>query len=416
MAVESIQRTDMVNRDVLSDAFKADPYPTYRWWHAHERTFKDPEQGYWLAFDYQRVQALLRDPGLTVERYDYLPREEDREYDAYVRNMLSTWMLNNDGEAHKSARNTLMPLFTSRAILGYEQLVRRQVAKVLDTVADKGNPVEVYSDIAFPLPAQVVMAIMGLTRLGEERIDDIQRFSDQISTYVGSAGRAPGCIKPTHDTIREFADMLLEALKDRDEGFEHSLTARLLEIYGDGDTYEELEDTLSNMILFIVSGFETTTNLINNSFLAIGRNPGLQERLRAEPSLLEDFIDETLRIYPPVNRTARKARRDVEVDGATIPAGDLAILFIGAANRDPKVFPEPDLFKLERPERKEYPVLSFGFGPHLCIGRLLSILEVRVFYEELFRRFDSIAVDVDNVAFRDGSVLKGVSKLDVTLS
>lgn len=401
----------MVRHDILSDEFKADPYPTFRWWHAHGTAFRDPTQNYWISFNYRQIRDLLRDSRLTVERYDHIPVAEEQEYDRFIRNFLSVWMLNVDGEAHVQARNTLKPLFSTRALADYELLIRDQVERCLSMLGTAGEPVEAYRQIAFPLPARVVLSIMGLDDLPDDQLERVRRFSDVISTYVGSAGRAPGCIRPTYDVLHEFCDFLKENIRPDRPGFDRTLTARLLDVYGKGTSIAESPETLSNIILFIVSGFETTTNLILNTLLAVGRTPSLEDDLRADPGLIKSFVDETLRIYPPVNRTARKARADIGIDGGTIKAGDLLILFLGAANRDPSVFPDPDTFRILRPERQEFPALSFGHGPHLCIGRLLSILEVCLLYERLLDRYRRLEVDLGSVRWRDGSVLKGISTL-----
>jgi cytochrome P450 len=228
---------------------------------------------------------------------------------------------------------------------------------------------------------------------------------------VGSAGRAPGCIGPTFEVLNTFGDFLVRKIDVTRLGFQRTLTARLIEIYGDGKPLAESIETLSNIIIFVVSGFEATTNLILNSLLALGRNPQLEAELRAHPDRIEDFIDETPRIHYPVNRTARKALADIENDGQTIAAGDLVILFLGAANRDPAVFPDHDRFRILRAERRDHLVLSFGYGPHLCIGRLLSVMELRIFYETLLAHYGALQIDLDSLQFQDGSVLKGISHL-----
>lgn len=403
-----------IHYDVLSDDFRANPYPTFQWWHKNEGIFYDAQQKYWIAFKYDTVRKLLRDPALTVERYVESPSGDELVYDEKIREMLSIWMLNNDGERHKQARSSLIPLFTTRALADYEALIREQVASALDVFETNKGTTEIYQEVAFPLPARIIMSIMGLGELTENRLKDLQRYSDVISTYVGSAGRAPGCIKPTYDVLVEFCDLLMDSLANRPANFDKTLTARLIEVYGDGTTREELHATLSNIILFIVSGFETTTNLILNTFVALAKNPDLEGSLRDNPSLIDSFVEETLRIYPPVNRTARKAREAIEIDGVSIKSQDLVILFMGAANRDPEVFPDPDSFKLERPELKENQALSFGYGPHLCIGRMLSLLELRIFYQELLARFSSLNVDIDTLKWRDNSIFKGIQTLEAS--
>jgi cytochrome P450 len=408
----NVQTQTMMNNSILSDAFKSNPYPTFRWWHAHAEPFRDPDQNYWVVFNYDQVRTLLRDPRLTVARYGEVPSDPtERARDAHVRNLLSMWMLNMDGAAHDIARKDLMPMFSNRALADYAALVRQQVDCCVETLGSDGHWIEAYREIAFPLPARIVLSIMGLEDLDETDLEEVRRFSDVISTYVGSAGRAPGCIGPTFEALNTFCDFLTRKIDVTRSGFERTLTARLIEIYGQGKPLAESVETLSNIILFVVSGFETTTNLILNTLLALGRDRQIEVELRAYPDRIGDFIDETLRMHPPVNRTARKALADIQVGGKTIAAGDLVILFLGAANRDPLVFPDPDSFRIVRAERRENSVLSFGYGPHLCIGRLLSIMELRIFYETLLARYISLDVDLEGLRFRDGSVLKGIAAL-----
>ena len=408
----NVQTLTMENNSILSDAFKSNPYSTFRWWHAHAEPFRDPDQNYWVVFNYGQVRTLLRDPRLTVARYGQVPTDPtERTRDAYVRNLLSMWMLNMDGVTHDAARKDLMPMFSNRALADYASLVRAQVDRCVDSLGSGGHRIEAYKEIAFPLPARIVLSIMGLEDLDEADLEEVRRFSDVISTYVGSAGRAPGCIGPAFEVLNTFCDFLVRKIDVTRPGFELTLTSRLIDIYGQGRPLAESIETLSNIILFVVSGFETTTNLILNTLVALGRNPQLEGELRAHPERIEDFIDETLRVYPPVNRTARKALADIDISGKSIAAGDLVILFLGAANRDPLVFPDPDSFQIIRPERQDNPVLSFGYGPHLCIGRLLSVMELRILYEALLARYSALDIDLDSLNFRDGSVLKGVAEL-----
>jgi cytochrome P450 len=408
----NVQTLTMENNSILSDAFKSNPYPTFRWWHAHAEPFRDPDQNYWVVFNYDHVRTLLRDPRLTVARYGQVPTDPtERARDAHVRNLLSMWMLNMDGAAHDIARKDLMPMFSNRALADYASLVRAQVNRCIESLGSGGHRIEAYKALAFPLPARIVLSIMGLEDLDEADLEEVRRFSDVISTYVGSAGRAPGCIGPAFEVLNTFCDFLVRKIDVTRPGFELTLTSRLIHIYGQGKPLAESVETLSNIILFVVSGFETTTNLILNTLVALGRNPQLEGELRAHPERIEDFIDETLRVYPPVNRTARKALADIEIAGKTIASGDLVILFLGAANRDPLVFPDPDVFRIMRPERREKPVLSFGYGPHLCIGRLLSVMELRILYEALLARYGALDIDLESLRFRDGSVLKGVAEL-----
>jgi len=178
---------------------------------------------------------------------------------------------------------------------------------------------------------------------------------------------------------------------------------------GDGDGLTE-QEMIITLILVFAAGFETTTNLIGNGLLTLLRNPAELARLRTDPDLVATAIEEILRFESPVQVDARRAREDAEVGGVAIPAGDWVTTFIGAANRDPAVFDQPDAFRIVE---RDTPVLSFASGIHYCLGASLARLEGQVVFGRLLERFGSIEWLEDEPAWRNTLILRGLTELNV---
>jgi cytochrome P450 len=169
---------------------------------------------------------------------------------------------------------------------------------------------------------------------------------------------------------------------------------------------------LATCILLYVAGHETTVNLIGNGLLALLRHPAEWRRLREDPALLPGAIEELLRYDGPVQRVGRIAASDAEVGGVGIPAGSLVVGLLGAANRDPAQFAEPDRLDVTRGEPRH---LAFGTGIHYCLGAPLARLEAQVAIGTLLRRFPAPALDVERPVWRPSSTLRGLEALPVVL-
>jgi cytochrome P450 len=190
------------------------------------------------------------------------------------------------------------------------------------------------------------------------------------------------------------------------------LISGLIEAQEERDALSEAE-LVSTSLLLLIAGHETTTNLIGNGLLALLRHPDQLERLRAEPALLENAIEELLRYDSPVQATVRIAIEDVEMGGVVIPKGAAVLPLLGAANRDPAEFAEPDRLDLARENVRH---LSFGLGTHFCLGAGLARLEARLAFRGLIERFPRIQLATDAPEYRPNPFLRGLRSLPVRLS
>ncbi|MCZ7432124.1 cytochrome P450 [Streptomyces sp. WMMC1477] len=187
--------------------------------------------------------------------------------------------------------------------------------------------------------------------------------------------------------------------------------SRLVTAEVDGERLSE-DEIIANVLLLFNAGHETTVNLIGNGTLALLRNPGQLRALRENPDLIEEGVDEFVRYDAPVQLVARIATADVEVGGKTIPAGSKLMVLLGAANRDPRRYDRPDELDMTRSDIKP---LSFGGGPHYCIGALLGKIEGRMVFRELLRRYRSISLTTEDVVWRPHVNFRGLKELRVDL-
>src|SRR4030095_6055002 len=270
--------------------------------------------------------------------------------------------------------------FTPRVI---EQL-RPHIQQIVDGLLDKveGEPgMDLIEQFAYPLPVIVICEMLGVPVADHERFKgwglDIARGLDTImlppDSDVGKRSMA---------SRRALSDYFRELIKERRAAPRADLLSGLIAAEEAGDKLNE-EELLATCILILIAGHETTVNLIGNGVLALLRNPEELRRLRATPGLITTAVEELLRYDGPVQRTARVASDDASIGGHTIRKGEMVMPFIGAADRDPAQFPEPDRLDLARADNRH---IAFGWGIHFCLGAPLARVEGQIGVNQLVRR------------------------------
>jgi cytochrome P450 len=396
----------------LEPGFSSNPYPQYRLL-LEQNPVQQSAFGPWMLFRYDDCVRFLRDPNLSVEDRAVAgrnPRAELRDEifgDRAQRGTKS--ILNIDPPDHTRIRGIVQKVFTPRAIERLTPRVQQMVDAALDTVEARGDGMEVVSDLAFPLPFQVISDMLGMPdgdrdqlrgwahtmTLGLEpvlaamHLDDIVEASDHMTAHVLDAIEW----KRAHP-----ADDLLTALIDA----EHE---------GERLAADELVD---QVVLLFLAGHETTVNLIGNGTLALLRNRHELERWQQDPAIAQNAVDELLRFDPPVQFTRRVTTADVEVDGRTIGAGAFLFIVLGAANRDPAHWgDDADALDLTRTGAAQH--LAFGSGIHHCLGAALARLEGRIALGSLITRFPGLELAVDEPKWNGRLTLRGLDELPVSL-
>jgi cytochrome P450 len=386
---------------------RSDPYPTYRRLRETEPVHLSPF-GYWIVSGYRQVAALLRDPRLTSEFHRDAKWAQHRGgSDSPVVRDTRMWMLMLDGAAHRRIRGLVNPVFSARAIQSMYPRIAAILGGILDEMGE-GEGVDLISSLALPVPVTVICGLVGLPVEGR---DQCRRWTEAIGHVVDPALDEP-TERAMNKALIEFRGYIGEHLRQRRITPRDDILSRLLAAEVDGERLSE-DEIIANVLLLFNAGHETTVNLIGNGTLALLKHPDQLRALREDPGLIEEGVDEFARFDAPVQLVARMATEDIAVDDKVIPAGAKVMLLLGAANRDPERYPEPDRLDLRR---KDIKPLAFGGGPHYCIGAMLGKIEGRLIFTELLRRYRGISLSTEELVWRPHVNFRGLHELRVDLA
>ncbi len=290
-------------------------------------------------------------------------------------------LLASDPPDHTRLRRLVSRAFVPRAIAALEPRLRRHCEAMVDQLIDAGGDGDLVAHLASPFPVTVIAELLGIP---PERREDFKRWSDAV-VGVMTAGWDPA---PALQPTMEMLNFISEVIAERQVQPSDDLITRLVTAVGDStdEPLGPMEIALF-VILLLIAGNETTTNLVGNGFAALRSHPEQARRLRADPSLVPAVIEETLRYDGPVQALFRGTTCEAHLGGADIPAGSTLVIAYAAANRDPAHFEDPDRFDPGRDTRDH---LGFGHGVHFCLGASLARLEARIVAETLLTRTRSI--------------------------
>ncbi|HEV2346245.1 MAG TPA: cytochrome P450 [Actinocrinis sp.] len=354
----------------------------------------------WLMTGYDDVRAALADPRLG--------QDARRAREIQQRRVAGTkigadiiHMLNSDPPDHTRLRQLIHGAFTPGRIRAMRPMVEGIAARLLDGLAQRESA-DFVLDFALPLPMAVICALLGFPNSDR---DLFRRWSTDILTDSGPDDFA----RATAELVEYFEAQIAQR---RARPTDDLLTA-LVESSGDGRLTER--EVVAMVYLLLIGGQETTVNLLGTALLALLKNPDQLADLRANPDILSTAVDEFLRYEAPVcMATIRFTSQPVDVRGVTIPEGELVMLSLGAANRDPKRFPDPDRLLVRRGDPGH---LAFGYGIHRCLGSFLGRLEAEIALGGLLAAFPNIELAADEAAlpWRDTIMLRGLESLPVAL-
>jgi pimeloyl-[acyl-carrier protein] synthase len=391
--------------DPYNPEFLANPYPFYQRLRAEEPVHLTP-MGFWVLTRYDDVVTALRDARFGRAGFEPLleavygaPTESGR---------LQASMLFRDPPDHTRLRGLVNKAFTPRVI----EAMRLRIQSIVDTLLDRVQPtgtMDVIADLAYPLPVTVICEMLGVP------IDDheaIKQWSADVARSLDAIGMAADSeiAERGRQGRRGLAEYFRGLVAERRKTIRADLLSLLIAAEEQGDKLTEGE-LLSTCMLLFIAGHETTVNLIGNGLYALLRHPDQLRLLRDDASLIQSAVEELLRYDGPVDRTARITNADVELGGRTIPKGSMVLAAIGAANRDPAHFPDPDRLDITRADTRH---IAFGFGIHFCLGAPLARVEGQIAISTLLRRLPAIALAAPKVEWRESSVLRGLKALPVT--
>jgi cytochrome P450 len=356
------------------------------------------------VFRYADVQAILKDAATWSNRFPPPPGIDPSLFP-------EPSMLGQDPPAHTRLRSLVSQAFTARIIRRLEPRMHEIAHELLDRALEQGE-VDFVQALTYPLPVIIIAEIIGIPPKDREQF---KQWSDAAVEDLGTALFAP----PEPERFRRLSELVAEmgtyfselAAARRRQPQEDLLTGLVqAEVEGSKLTQDEM---LRMLVLLLVAGNETTTTLIGNTVLELLAHPDELRRLRADPALVESAIEEVLRHSSPVQLDPRRATRRVELHGHTLEANQVAVSWIGSANRDEAVFSDPERFDIGREDNRH---LAFGFGAHYCLGANLARLEAQVALRALLARTRAFERTDDRLLpLHPSVVFRGVTELPLRL-
>ena len=368
----------------LPTGFIDDPFPWYRALREHDPVHRMPDGSYVLT-RWRDCDAVYRDATTfsSDKKVEFLPKYGDTPLYRHH----TTSLVFNDPPLHTHVRRAIQTALSNRVIAEMEDGLIALVDQLLDAMAGKGRA-DLIEDFASAIPVEIIGNLLGVPRADRGPLRGwslaiLGALEPVLSEEQHARGNA---------AVRDFSAYLAGLIAERranPRDPERDLLTRLIRGEHEGRTLSE-EELRQNCIFILNAGHETTTNLIGNALELFLRYPAERRRLIEDPSLIRSAVEEVLRFESSNQLGNRGVARDTAIGGVAMPQGTLITLCIGAANRDPEPFPDPDRFDVARNPTRH---LAFGSGIHMCAGMSLARLEGRVAIERFLARFPDYAAD-----------------------
>ena len=396
------------NELLLDPAVQRDPFPHYRRLREHDPVLRMPDSGFYVLTRYDDVRAVLRDTETFSNTLDLadLSGERARRLGALFNERLAVkgWahvptLHQSDPPEHTRYRRLLNKVFSPGRVRQMVPDVERICHQLIDAFVDRGR-CEFVSEFAFPLPGIVISEQLGLAP-GE--IGTFRRWADAMLAPAQGLLTDEDAAIAYADIEAEAQHYLADVFADRRARPTNDLISALVAASDSEErplSMHELQNLLQQLI---TGGYITTADAITSALWLLIENPEQMQQVRADPGLAKTFAEESLRMLAPVQGLFRKATRDVEIRGVPIPAGSILHVRYGAANRDDEAFEQPDDFDVTREHVMRH--MSFGQGPHACVGAPLARQEMVTALDGLLARLDDIDFDIGTEAERNEGLL-----------
>jgi pimeloyl-[acyl-carrier protein] synthase len=386
----------------------ANPYPLYHRLRTEAPVHWDPFLHAWVVTRYSDVVRVLHD--FSADRTptpDQLKRMNLSALTPIAAVMVKQ-MLFLDAPAHTRLRSLASSAFSPARVRALRSHIQQIADNLLDA-AMRENPEEmdIIAEFAEPLPASVTAEMLGVPTADHRRLKAwTADFAEMLGNFQHNPDHVPKVLRAVEEMLEYFRERVRELRAHPREGLINSLlTAEI-----NGDRLSE-EEVIANSIVTMVGGQETTTNLIGNGLLTLLRHPAEMQRLRDHPELMPSAVEELLRYESPSQHTARLARADVELGGRQIRKRQAVIAVMGAANRDPERFPDPDRLDLARTDNRH---LAFGWAAHFCFGAALARIEGEIAFTTILHRMAALSLQEVPLQWRTNMGLRGLLALPVS--
>jgi pimeloyl-[acyl-carrier protein] synthase len=395
----------------------ANPYPIYDHMRTQHPICFRPKPGDWLLTRYADVVSVLQNDqyGHAQWRATVLQQQEDAQVTHFLRlrqdsqYLIKLWVVQRNPPEHTRLRQLLQQCLTPQMVMGLRSRIQAIVDELLDRVQAQGD-MDIIADLAQPLPLQVICQIMGIPS-EEAKHPLLKRWCHDLGLMV-DLDALPIAYERSLLAMIGLSQYFRELLA-KWHTLPHpsdNLISTLLQAQSNGQLNEA--ELVGNCIFLFVGGHLTTQNLIGNGVLALLRHPEQWHMLQEQPTLVPRAIHEILRYEPPIQIVSRTALSAMSLSGVTIHPGQIVHCILGAANRDPAQFSDPNSFDITR---QQISSLAFGAGAHYCLGARLAQLEGQVAISTLVRRYPHMSLQTKKLQWEDSSVVHGLKSLPVRL-
>ena len=364
----------------------------------------------WSIFSHAECSSIAKDPRLSAKRAKQmllpLPLSRQSEF-AELARMLSLWLIFMDPPEHTRLRKLLNKGFSAAAVEG----LRPQAEAIVDQMLKQlphGSDIDLMREFANPMPVRIISELLGVPQALHGTFVDASRA---IAVFRGNPNRTVEEARAAQDALVELTEFFRKTVAERRRNKGSDLISLLIDIEEEGEVLTE-EELYAQCIALLFAGHETTRNLIGNGMYTLLKNPQQAAELREKPEMIRSAVEELLRYESPVQFTARVLKEDIEVCGQRIPKGWTVQCMLGAANRDPKQFEEPDRLDLKRLNNQH---LAFSAGLHFCIGAQLARLEGQIAILNLVQRFPEMKLAEPRPEWAPTFGFRGLKSLRVTL-
>ena len=392
---------------LLDPEVLANPYPLYHRLRTEDPVHWDPFLHAWVVTGYANVVHVLyhfsarRTP--TPEQLSAMGLAALNP----IAQVMVRQMLFLDPPDHARLRALASAAFTPRRVERLRSHIQEIMNGLLDVLVPRGQT-DLIADFASPAPAIVTAEMLGVPVEDHEQLKDWSAdFAEMLGNFQHNPDRFPKVLR----SVQEMCSYFRSAMQEQRLHPRGGLVSAMMEAEVDGARLTE-DEIIANLIVTMVGGQETTTNLIGNGLLTLLRNPAEMERLRADSSLIPSAVEELLRYESPSQHTARLAPADIEMGGKKIRERQAVIAVMGAANRDPERFPDPDRLDIARQDNRH---LAFGWAAHFCFGAALARLEGQIAFEAILGRLPNLTLDpTPPLVWRDNLGLRGLNALPLS--
>jgi len=391
---------------LLDPAVLADPYPLYARLREEAPVAWDPYLHCWIVTRYDDVMTVLKEFSADRTPSPEFMRQLGLGEIEPLAAVMARQMLFLDAPAHTHLRKLCSTAFTPRRVEVLEDEIARIADGLIDRVAARGA-MDVVKDFAEPLPAIVTAHLLGMPR---EDHQQLKAWSADFAEMLGNFQHNPGGVLRVLKSLSDMTSYFRSAIHEEHRPLADGLVKSLIEAEVDGERLSE-DEVIANIVVTMVGGQETTTNLIGNGMLTLLRHPAKMAELKARPEIMDSAVEELLRYETPSQHTGRICHADTLLGGHVIPKGAAVMAVMAAANRDPRRFDAPGELNFERQDNRH---LAFGWAAHFCFGAPLARMEGRIAFRCLLDRLPGLALTGEKLAWRENLGLRGLLGLPVT--